>query len=309
MNNGEQPKTAKKALIFYDSSGEPLFGIDKMYNPHNGKLAYGLGRLNLIFAHYNNFDGEGHTGDTYYSLDKTGTYKAAKYAWSWQSSHSLIQSHIFDGKYFISAALGDAYPEGISLSVIDINKGGNAYDSTRKNSPNIGYVTDSDIFGKIPGNQRGNSYGRLGGVLKFSSAYVVVYSVKKSSGDTRNGIFLTKFTYDGKIKLVKTNEILHGIAGKLVNLRCAKYGDKILITYILDQTDYGTDYIPYYQDLTEDMYYAVTDIDGKTIAGPFKSTEQNQAISEDIRALKDGSLRWGYVDNNDVLKIVKVEAP
>ena len=120
---------------------------------------------------------------------------------------------------------------------------------------------------------------------------------------------MTKFTYEGKIKLVKTNEILHGIAGKLVNLRCAKYGDKILITYILDQTDYGTDYIPYYQDLTEDMYYAVTDIDGKTIAGPFKSTEQNQAISEDIRALKDGSLRWGYVDDNDVLKIVKVEAP
>jgi hypothetical protein len=35
-----------------------------MYNPHNGKLAYGLGRLNLIFAHYNNFDDEGHTGDT-----------------------------------------------------------------------------------------------------------------------------------------------------------------------------------------------------------------------------------------------------
>ena len=57
------------------------------------------------------------------------------------------------------------------------------------------------------------------------------------------------------------------------------------------------------------MYYAVTDIDGKTIAGPFKSTEQNQAISEDIRALKDGSLRWGYVDDNDVLRIVKVEAP
>ena len=78
MNNGEQPKTAKNAWIFYDSSGEPLFGIDKMYNPHNGKLAYGLGRLNLVFAHYNNFDGGGHTGDTYYSLDKTGTYKASK---------------------------------------------------------------------------------------------------------------------------------------------------------------------------------------------------------------------------------------
>ena len=53
-----------------------------MYEPHNGKLAYGQGRLNLIFAHYNKFEGGGHTGDTYYSLDLSGEPKNAKYAWS-----------------------------------------------------------------------------------------------------------------------------------------------------------------------------------------------------------------------------------
>ena len=96
---------------------------------------------------------------------------------------------------------------------------------------------------------------------------------------------------------------------KLINIRCAKYGGRILITYILTKTDYGLDYVPYYQDLNEEMYYLVTDLNGKNILGPYKSTEQNEAISEDIKKLKDGSLRWGYVDKDDVLKIVKVEAP
>ena len=311
MNNGEQPKQSKNALIFYDSNGAPLFGIDNMFNPHNGKLAYGRGKLNLIFAHYNNFNGEeGHTGDTYYSFDLSGSTKTAKYAWSWQSSHSLIQSHIYNGKYFICVSLGDAYPEGINLSIIDISKGGNSYDSTRKNYPNIGYITESEMFGVITGNHGGSSYGRLGGVLQFDSVYVVVYSIKKSSGDDRDGIFLTKFSYEkDKIKFIKTEYILHGKAGKLINIRCAKYGGRILITYILTKTDYGLDYVPSHQDLNEEMYYLVTDLNGKNILGPYKSTEQNEAISEDIRELKDGSLRWGYVDKNDVLKIVKVEAP
>jgi hypothetical protein len=311
MNNGNDPSKTVDALVFYNSKGEPLFGTDKMYNPHNGKLAYGHGRLNLIFAHYNNFDGNGgHTGDTYYSFDLSGGNKTAKYAWSWQSSHSLIQSHIYDGKYFITAALGDAYPQGISLSVIDINQEGNAYDSIRKNYPNLRYVTDTDMIGTITGNLRGNSYGRLGGILQFDSIFVVIYSIKKSSGDDRDGIFMTKFTYEnGKINFIGTDDIIHGIAGKLKNIRCGKYGGRILITYILNSSDYGLEYAPYYQDLREEAYYLVSDLDGTVTAGPFRSSEQNEAISEDIRELKDGSLRWGYIDSNDVLRIVKVDPP
>ena len=311
MNNGDQPTSTRDALVFYDLNGKALFGIDKMFNPHNGKLAYGQGKLNLIFAHYNNFDESGgHTGDSYYSLDLSGESQNAKYAWSWLTSHSLIQSHIYDGKYFITAALGDAYPEGISLAIIDINKGGNAYDSVRKNYPNLRYVSDSNLIGYITGNHIGNSYGRLGGILEFDSIYVLIYSIKKSSGDDRDGIMLTKFSYEnGNINLISTDYILHGIAGKLKNLRCGKYGGRILITYILNKTDYGLDYSPYYQDLNEETYYLVSDLDGTVTAGPFRSDEQNEALSEDLRELKDGSLRWGYVDSKNVLRIVKVDAP
>ena len=310
MNNGNNPTTNVDGLVFYDSKGEPLFGTNAMYEPHNGKLAYGQGRLNLIFAHYNKFEGEGHTGDTYYSLDLSGDPINAKYAWSWQTSHSLIQSHIYDGKYFVTAALGDAYPEGISLSVIDINKNGNAYDSKKGTYPNLVYVTDSKLLGDIVGNHIGGSYGRLAGVLLFDSVYAVVYSIKKSSGDSRDGIYLATFNYkEGAINLLSSNVVSSGIAGKLKNLRCAKYGGRILITYILNKTDYNLDYPSGYQDLNEDTYYLLASLEGKIIAGPFKSSTQNEAISEDIRELKDGSLRWGYVDKTDILRIVKVDVP
>ena len=310
MNNGNNPTTTFDALVFYDSKGEPLFGTNAMYEPHNGKLAYGQGRLNLIFAHDNKCDGEGHTGDTYYSLDLSGEPKNAKYAWSWLTSHSLIQSHIYDGKYFVTAALGDAYPEGITLSVIDINKNGNAYYSKKGTYPNLVYESDSKLLGDIVGNHGGGSYGRLAGVLLFDSIYAVVYSVKKSSGDSRDGIYLATFNYkDGAINLLSSKVVSSGIAGKLKNLRCAKYGGRILITYILNKTDYNLDYPSGYQDLNEDAYYLLASLEGKIIAGPFKSSTQNEALSEDIRELKDGSLRWGYVDRSDILRIVKVAAP
>ena len=180
----------------------------------------------------------------------------------------------------------------------------------RNKYPDLGVVTNTDMIGLITGNHIGNSYGRLGGILEFDSIYVVIYSIKKSSGDDRDGILMTKFTYEnGVINFIGTDYIIHGIAGSLKNVRCAKYGGRILITYILNKTDYGLDYAPYYQDLNEETYYLVSDIDGTVTAGPFQSTDQNEAISEDIRELKDGSLRWGYIDNKDVLKIVKVEAP
>ena len=90
INNGNEPSTLIDALVFYDSSGGLLFGIDTMYEPHNGKLSYGKGKLNLIFAHYNIFNDERHIRDTYYSLDLSGKPENAKYACSWQTSHSLV---------------------------------------------------------------------------------------------------------------------------------------------------------------------------------------------------------------------------
>ena len=192
MNNGEGGVERNDSLIFYTSAGSPLYGSAYMYNPHNGKLAYGRDRVNLIFAHYNYFgENGGHTGDSYYSFDANGDVEKAKYSWSWQTSHSCIQSHIYDGTYFITAALGDYYPQGINLNIIDPAQGSGQYIQT---------TADQTICGKIMGNGKGSSLGKLGGVLDLGSQnYAVVYSVKKaSSSDTNDGIFLATFNYTSK---------------------------------------------------------------------------------------------------------------
>ena len=81
MNNGAGiPTTTKEAIVFYNQNGQPLFGLNAMYNPNNGKLAYGNKKLNLIFAHYNKFEDMGHTGDTYYSFDTNCYISSVKYA-------------------------------------------------------------------------------------------------------------------------------------------------------------------------------------------------------------------------------------
>ena len=46
---------------------------------------------------------------------------------------------------------------------------------------------------------------------------------------------------------------------------------------------------------------------GKVLAGPFKAETSQQAVNEDIRELKGGSLRWAYVDRTNVLRIVRVD--
>jgi hypothetical protein len=61
--NDDKTKVSEKQIIKYDSSGKPVFGMNFMYAPNNGKLIYSRGRIFLIFCHYNHFlDKGGHTG-------------------------------------------------------------------------------------------------------------------------------------------------------------------------------------------------------------------------------------------------------
>ena len=73
---------------------------------------YSRGRIFLIFAHYNYFLDKGeHTGDTVAIFNDV--LLDMDFGLTLASSHSLIQSATFDEFYFWTAALGDAYPQGI----------------------------------------------------------------------------------------------------------------------------------------------------------------------------------------------------
>lgn len=68
MNNNESDdknvfSNLQKQIMKYESSGSPVFGMNFMYDPDNGKLIFSRGRIFLIFAHYNHFldENKGHT--------------------------------------------------------------------------------------------------------------------------------------------------------------------------------------------------------------------------------------------------------
>ena len=109
MNNGDSPTVRKQQISFSNKFGSSEFGTEIMFSPSSGKLAYGRGRIGLIFSHYNAFgtptQRNDHQGDTNYSFNRR--IQNERISWNWKSSHSLIQTQIYDGQFFNTASLAE----------------------------------------------------------------------------------------------------------------------------------------------------------------------------------------------------------
>ena len=312
MNNGHFPTMITEQITFYSSAEVPLFGMEAMHEPDNGKLAYGKGRLSLIFAHYNNFGAEtahrkDHTGDTLFTFDDNG--EDVKYAWAWLTSHSLLQDQIYDGKYFVTASLGDAYPMGIKVCFIDGQTTTSTVDPYWEKRVKHNSWCNEII--KFPGTMSGNSYGRMGGIIYLGDdIYAIIYSIKPTYSERTDIIGMLKFKFSkGVFEDIQKYTLLTGVASSLVNIRAVKYGNKILITYTLNSKSFGTTVPREYNYLSDNMYYLLVRMDGTIANGPIKAKENQMNLSDTLRPMKDGSLLWTYVDSSDNLKIVKVKAP
>lgn len=121
MQNGENPIKAKiNQLIFYNIETEKIeHGIEAMFHPYSGRLAYGKGRIACIFSYKNNFGGKDREDRIDNSADIILTYTEdgteVNLVCPWSTSHSLTQRAIFDGKYFFTASLGDLEPHNIKV--------------------------------------------------------------------------------------------------------------------------------------------------------------------------------------------------
>ena len=121
MQNGENPIKAKiNQLLFYNIYKEKLeYGIEAMFHPYCGRLAYGNGRIACIFSYKNNFCGKDKEERIDNSADIIITYSEdgteVNLVCPWSTSHSLTQRALFDGKYFITASLGDSEPHNIKV--------------------------------------------------------------------------------------------------------------------------------------------------------------------------------------------------
>ena len=299
MNN-KNPKKKRGKPVTQITDPNNGFGMNCIFEATNAKLGFSNNKIALIFSHYNNFDfkNDCHTGDTFCTFDlETG--RKYDFAWSWNTSHSLVQSMVFDGKYWITSALGDAYPQGITLSAID---------STEPISPKKkrSSIIDKELFGKIVGQFNGNSYGKMASIIPLNepNLYGLIYSVTPSKEDPTDKIALKKFKFENK-EFVKVDDITlkTGFQKSMCNVRCGKLGDDIIvITYITDES--LSDCTHFWIRGEIKMYFLVIDFNGN-ILEDFESPLNYQNVSDDLRQLKDKSLRWTHIDDDGTLKIIK----
>jgi len=323
MNNGITPSQITQQTTFYDNNGKVLGGLNAMFAASSGKLSYGRGRYGLIFAHYNAFGTpsarDDHQGDTFYSFDRSQS--SYTYAWSWKTSHSLQQTQIYTGRYYLTASLGDVYPENIRVCIIDQTSFTSVYDSVNKGYNQHPTQCIDIVKGKICGDGGGGTCGRIGGLVQLGDTFGLVYARKScsfsgyggtptSSSDSEIGLITFQIN---NFNFINLKYYTYGNADYITAIRAGKYGSNIFITYLQITTSSGSkpqqNYI--FGDKTiETQYTLLVDFNGNVIL-PATTSSGNISVSpsDEIRFLSDGTPIWSYVDSNNNLLIYTLPTP
>ena len=310
----------EKQIIKYEkteSGSSPVYGMRFMYRPDNGKLIYSRGRIFLIFCHYNYFlDAGGHTGDTVvtfndYLLDMD-------FGITWGASHSLIQSATFDNKkHFWTAALSDAYPEGIKVEYTSKKEFTNSFDPVNNKYNTRKSYSTNDLAGYIKGYRTGPADGKLGGILFFEKydLYCLVYAKTPNYSDdsaknNKNIIFVTTWKYeDGVITNKQTYEIKVFSTGNVMQLRAGNYGDSNIIIIYAETDQMGHNGYGNIPKGTKPKVFVLSVPSMTKIINDVAYDNLLMNTNEDLRTFRDGVLIWGAADQQGNLIIHKIGTP
>ena len=307
--------TLKKQIIKYDSSGKPVFGMRFMYSPDNGKLIYSSGIVFLIFCHYNYFtDSGGHTGDTVVTFNDL--LKDMNFGQTWGASHSLIQSVTYNNDYFFTAALSDAYPQGIKVQHTSKKEFWRDYDPVNKKKNTRLNGANSTLAGIIKGYGGGSADGKLGGLLFFEKLgiFCLVYAktpTPEGANKGKNVIYAATFVFNKNktYSLTKTKEVKIFETDNIMNVRAGKYGENMLFITYLDTTETGGQR---YGNVAKGSVPKVF----LFRLPAFTALRQDKLIktllmntNEDLRTFADGVLIWATSNADGKLVINKIGTP
>ena len=322
MNNSpkDDPKkdsNLEKQIIKYDSSGKPVYGMRFMYRPDNGKLIYSRGRIFLIFDHYNYFqDSGGHTGDTVTTFNDI--LLDMNFGITWGASHSLIQSATFDNNYFWTAALSDAYPEGIKVEYTSKTELTSSFDAVNQKYNSILSGSTDQLAGYIKGYHTGPADGKLGGILYFEkyALYCLVFAKTPNYSDddaTKNGktiIFISTWKFDNKqISNNNIYEIKLFESGNVMQLRAGKYGDDQIVIIYSETSNPGHNS---YGNIPKGTVPKVIVVKVSNMQIAINDQTYDKLLmntNEDLRTFRDGVLIWGTSNKDGKLVINKIGTP
>ena len=323
MNNSpkDDPKkdsNLEKQIIKYDSSGKPVYGMRFMYRPDNGKLIYSRGRIFLIFDHYNYFlDSGGHTGDTVTTFNDI--LLDMNFGITWGASHSLIQSATFDNNYFWTAALSDAYPEGIKVEYTSKTELTSSFDAVNQKYNSILSGSTDQLAGYIKGYHTGPADGKLGGILYFEkyALYCLVFAKTPNYSDddsSKNGktiIFISTWKFEDKQIANNSNiyEIKLFESGNIMQLRAGKYGDDQIVIIYSETSNPGHNS---YGNIPKGTVPKVIVVKVSTMQIAINDQTYDKLLmntNEDLRTFRDGVLIWGTSNKDGKLVINKIGTP
>lgn len=296
FNNGKEPPVLKEQIMFHEGNSNTIVnGMNALTTAQNGRIVYTNGILSIIFAHQNNFhagvDADFSSGDSFITMNSNG--EDVKLAFAFKTTRSLNQALTFDGKYVVYAGLGDQTPENINACVmrVDLTVGS----ANRIYSSCNPYMSSTNI----PGDTKGNSAGRFGGVVHGDDKYAIVYSTKEYNNVTSNEVGIIRFDVDDNRIVDVVKNVISGINGnEVVQIRSVKYGKNVLVMYaIASETVDGL--LPKDDVVVAKVGYVLVDFNGKVISGPFVKEGSEITVNDDIRELNDGSVVWTSVTKGE----------
>jgi hypothetical protein len=326
MNNGAQPVVVTQQITFYDPTSIAITGNEMNYAIGNGKLVYGRGRISLVYGRYNHFgmnaDGtrNDHTGDGYITFDEDGNNE--KYSWIWMASHSLYQTHLYNGQFYATAALGDDFPQNIQVCIVDQSVTDGYIDGVRNAAVRHPKYCTTITPGSIPGDGKGNTCGRLGGMHYYNGTYAVIYQRKPCKlmntssnsyvSQSSNELALLTFTFNPTTMKFSTitKKVLVTATDLIMSVRSGKYGDKIFITYASQKTSNGslTSNNNYYLG-TDTTKYMLVGFNGVIATTPIAATLNSTPLSDELKYLSDGRLAWSFIDFSQNLFVYYTSPP
>ena len=296
FNNGKEPPVLKEQILFHEANSNSIVnGMNALTTAQNGRIVYTNGMLSVIFAHQNNFhagvDSDFSSGDSFITMDSNG--EDVKLAFAFKTSRSLSQALTFDGKYVVYAGLGDQTPENINACVMRV-------DWTVGSANRVYSECNTHMLStNIPGDAKGNSAGRLGGVVHGDDKYGVVYSVKEYNNVTTSEVGIIRFDVDDNKIVDVVKNVIDGINGnEVVQIRTVKYGKNVLVVYAVGN-EAVEGLLPKDDVMFAKVGYMLVDFNGKVISGPFMKEGSEMAVNDDIRELQDGSIVWTSVTKGE----------
>lgn len=260
--------------------------------PPNGKLSYGKGRVALIFGYENKW---GRTS-AFITVDKNG--ENLKYGWKDQrTAFSFHYSHFYDKRYFITASY---YQSKITISVVDVEAKGDYYNYE------TGTVDDYKHYHyEITGK---NTELTFAGIVEIDNSFAIIYSSQEYSKNAK--IIMDFFELKKEnIVLQKTKIIDEEISGNIKATRAVKYGKNILLSYMSQSSSYFRSDKKTEIENKSDIFYSLINSEGEYVITPIKSNEKNMNFDDDLREMRDGSLIWTKVNDNQEINFIGLPRP